>query len=115
MPRLESAPAMRVGRHLAQRLLLRTGSGERSEPGADAAPGRIESGTSVVWQPAVDRLAAKRRPTGQPQADGPPTGVDGSGSGLSQTQPEPTGRRAPDLSLPLGRAGNHGSGPDSIR
>src|ERR1022692_2060919 len=111
MPRLERASAMRIGRHLAQRLLLRTDSGEPREPGADAAPRRIESGTSVLWQPAADRIAATRRPTGQLQASGSPTGADGSGSGLSQTQPEPTGRRAPDLSLPLGRAGNHGSGP----
>src|SRR5206468_2784354 len=41
--------------------------------------------------------------------------VNGPGGRLSQTQPEPTGRRAPDLSLPLGRAANQRSGPGLVQ
>src|ERR1700686_5081303 len=108
MPRTEPTPAMRVGRHLAQRLLLRAGARERRESGADAPSRRTEPETSVLWQPATDSVAAARRPVGQSQTGGALAGADGGGSNLSQAQLEPTRRGAPDLSLPLGRAGNHG-------
>lgn len=61
MPRTEPAPPMRVGGDFAQRALLRTGAGERSELGVDAAMGRVESGKSVLWQAAFDRAYATRR------------------------------------------------------
>src|SRR5260370_27752489 len=115
MPTTEPASAMRTGRDLAQRVLLRTGSGERRELGSDASTRRVESGTSVLWQPTFDRVAATRGPTDQPQTRGALIGADGSGSGLSQAQLEPARRRAPDLPLPAGRAGNQRSGSGLVQ
>src|SRR5208282_4978413 len=104
--RTESPAAMRVGRRLAQWVLLRTGAGERGESRFDAAVGRVASGISGLWEPAVEGAFGARGPGGQSQTGGAAPGVDGGGSGLSQTPPEPTRRGASDLSLPLGRAGN---------
>ena len=59
MPRTEPPAAVRVGWDLAQRLLLRTGAGERGEPGVDAAAGRVASGASGLWQPATDGAVAR--------------------------------------------------------
>src|ERR1035437_796925 len=115
MPSTEPPAAMRVGRDFAQRVLLRTGAGERGEPRLDAAAGRVASGISGLWEPATDGAFAARGSGGQPQARGAATGVDGGGSGLSQAQPEPTRRRASDLSLPFGRAGNARSGPGVVQ
>src|ERR1035441_4010590 len=115
MPRTEPPAAMRGGRELAQRVLLPTGAGEPGEPGSDAAPGRIAFGTSRLWESATDGAVAARGPGGQSQTSGAAPGVDGGGSGLSQAQPEPTRRRASDLSLPLGRAGNQRSGPSLVQ
>src|SRR5438477_9720589 len=108
MPRTEPAAAMRVDWHLAQRLLLRAGARKPGEPRVDATVGRAASGTSGVWEPALDGGVA---PGGQSQTGGATAGVNGGGGHLSQAKPEPTGRRAPDLSLPLGRAANQRSGP----
>src|ERR1051326_7257674 len=115
MPETELTTAMRVGRYLAQRVLLRAGAGERGEPGTDAAVGRAASGISCVWEPTTDGAVATRGPAGQPQASGAAPGVDGARSGLSQAQPEPARRGPPDLSLPLGRPGNQRSGPGLVQ
>src|SRR5216110_2856259 len=104
MPRTEPAAAMRSDWHLAQRLLLRAGARKPGESGLDATVGRAASGTSGVWEPALDVGVAPGGPGGQSQTGGATAGVNGGGGHLSQAQPEPTGRRAPDLSLPLGRA-----------
>src|SRR5438128_1046002 len=111
MPASESESAMRVGRHLAQQVLLRTGAGKPGEPGLDAPVGRVASETSGLWEPAPESVVAARGPGGQPQACGTIAEADGGGGGLSQAQLEPARSGAPDLSLPLGRAGNQRSGP----
>src|ERR1039458_2303292 len=115
MSRTESGTAMRIGRHFAQRVLLRTGAGERSESGPDAAVGRVAFGTSGVWQPALDGLVAARGAAGESQARGSVAGVDGRGSHLSQAELESAWRRASDLSVPLGRAGNQRPGPGMVQ
>src|SRR5271168_1854096 len=107
MSRTEPAAAMRVDGPLAERLLLRTGSRKRGEPGVDASARRIESGASGVWQPAVGGPVGARRMDHQSQAGGPAAAADGCGSGLSQAPIEPAWRRAPDLPVPVGRAGNN--------
>ena len=61
MPGTEPTAAMRVGRHFAQRVLLRTGAGERGEPRLDAAVGRAASGASGLWEPATDGAVACER------------------------------------------------------
>src|SRR5271166_4358124 len=98
MARTEPPTTMRIGRHFAQRVLLRTGAGKRGEPRVDAAVGRAAPGLSGVWQPAAHGLVATRGPGGEPQTSGSIAGANGSGSDLSQAQFEPTRRRAPDLS-----------------
>ena len=62
---------MRIGRHFAQWFLLRTGARERRELGLDAAAGRVASGTSGLWEPAIAGLVAARGTLGEPQAGGP--------------------------------------------
>src|ERR1035438_9286029 len=103
MPRTEPPAAMRASRDLAQRVLLRTGAGERGEPRLDAAVGRVASGTSGLWEPEAEGAVRARGPGGQSQAGGAAAGVNGGGSSLSQAQPEPARRRAPDLSQ-IGKA-----------
>src|SRR5208283_3878185 len=115
MPRTEPPAAMRADRYFTQRVLLRTGAGEPGEPGLDAPAGRVASGASSLWKPAIERGVAPRRPSGQSQAGSAFIAVDGSGNDLSQAQPEPAGRRTSDLSLPLGRAGNQRSGPGLVQ
>ena len=106
---------MRVGWHLAQRVLLRTAAREPGEPGLDAAVGRVASELSGLWQPAAEGAFAAGRPGGQSQTGGAAAGVDGGQSGLSQAQPEPAWARTSDLPLPLGRAGNQRSGPGLVQ
>src|SRR3990172_761343 len=101
MPSTEPPAAMRADGYFAQRVLLRTGAGESGEPRLDATVGRVAPGTSGVWQPAIDGGVAPRRPGGQSQTGRAFVAIDGSGNDLSQAQPEPTGRRTSDLSLPL--------------
>src|ERR1035441_4904579 len=115
MPRTEPPAAMRVGQDLAQWVLLRTAAGEPGESRLDAAAGRVASGTSGLWESAADGAFATRGPGAQSQTGGAATGVDGGASGLSQAQPEPARRRAPDLPLPPGRAGNQWSGPGLVQ
>src|ERR671923_878990 len=115
MPRTEPSATMRVDRHFTERVLLRTGVGERGEPRLDASVGRVTSGTSRVWKPATDGGVAPRGPGDQSQTSGAFIAVDGSGSDLSQAQPEPTGRGASDLSVSLRRAGNQRSGPSLVQ
>src|SRR6266571_5492729 len=115
MPGTEPTSAMRVGRDLTERVLLRAGAGESGELGLDASVGRIASKTSGLWESEANSYPSPRRPGGQPQARGAAAGVDGIRSRLSQAQPEPTWRRAPDLPVPLGRAGNQRSGPSLVQ
>src|SRR5438128_12631660 len=110
MPRTEPAAAMRVDRHFAQWVVLRAGARKPGEPRVDATVGRAASGTSGVWEPALDGGVAPGGPGGQSQTGGATAGVNGGGGHLSQAKPEPTGRTAPNLALPLGRAGKHRSG-----
>src|ERR1039458_9892644 len=85
MPRTEPPAAMRVGRDLAQRVLLPTGAGEPGEPGSDAAAGRIAFGTSPLWESATDGAVAARGPGGQSQTSGAAPGVDGGGRSEEHT------------------------------
>src|SRR4030095_6395730 len=48
----------------SNRLLLPTVSGNRREPGADEAAGRVAHGESGLWEPASDGDAASRRAGG---------------------------------------------------
>src|SRR5437879_12420697 len=106
MPRTEPAAAMRADRHFAQRVLLRAGARESGEPRPDAAVGRTVSGTSGVWAPALDGGLEPGGPAGQSQTGGATARVNGPGGRLSHKQPEPNGRRAQDLTIPLGRSAN---------
>src|SRR6516162_10026914 len=106
MPRTEPPATVRADGYFAQRVLLRTLAREPGEPRLNAPAGRVALGTSSLWQPAIDRGVAPRRPGGQSQTGSAFIAVDGSGNDLPQGQPEPTGRRTSDLSLPLGRAAN---------
>src|ERR1035437_11069667 len=105
MPRTEPPAAMRVGQDLAQWVLLRTAAGEPGESRLDAAAGRVASGTSGLWESAADGAFATRGPGDQSQTGGAATGVDGGGSGLSQTQPDAAPRRGPILPLHPARGG----------
>src|SRR5216683_913941 len=115
MPRTELTAAMRVDGDLAQWVLLRTGAGERREPGLDAAVGRIAFGLSRLWEPAFDGALATGGLGGKPQACGQTAAGDGGAGGVPQALAERTGRRASDLSLPAGRPGNHRSGPGVVQ
>src|ERR1035438_10507742 len=115
MHRTEPAAAMRIGGPLAEWLLLRTGSRKRGEPGVDAPARRVKLGTSGVWQSAVEGAIGARGIGRQSQAGGSAAAVDGGGGGLSQAPIEPAWRRAPDLPVPVGRAGNHGSGSGVVQ
>src|SRR5208282_6490852 len=109
MPKTELPATMRVGRHLAQQLLLRTGAGERAESGTDAAVGPVASEPPGLWKPPFNRAIATGGPGDQSQAGDPPLAAHGHRGGVSQTPTEPTWRRAPHLPLPVGRAGNQRS------
>src|SRR5271157_2703887 len=95
MSRTESGTSMRIGRHLAERVLLRTGARERGKSGPDASAGRTASGPSGLWQPAIDGLVAARGAVGEPETSDPVAGVDGRGGHLSQAQSESAWDRWP--------------------
>src|SRR5882762_1004815 len=84
MPRTEPAAAMRADRHFAQRVLLRAGARESGEPRLDAAVGRTVSGTSGVWEPALDGGLAPGGPAGQSQTGGATARVNGPGGRLPE-------------------------------
>src|ERR1035441_8798760 len=115
MRRTELTTAVRTGGDLAQRGLFRAGAGERGEPGFDAAVGRVASETSGVWEPALDGGVAAGRLGGQSQASGATAAVDGGGGGVSSTVAEFTRGGTSDLSLPVGRAGDQGSGSGVVQ
>src|SRR3974390_2155874 len=98
MPRTEPAAAMRADGYFAQWVLLRARAGDPGEPRPNAPVGRVAPGASRLRQPAIDGGVAPRRPSGQSQTRHAFIAVDGSRNGLSQTQPEPSGRRTSDLS-----------------
>ena len=113
--KIECGSPMRIAGCFTQRFLLRTGAGERREPGRDEADGRVVYELAVVRQSAVDGLVATRRGGDQPQAGSAVDGGNGAGSGVSETVVEPTWGWAPDLSVPTGRPCHHGSGPGLVQ
>ncbi len=73
-----------------RRLLLRTLSGERGEPGPDAADRRVAYATSGLWAYAPDGSAAAGGFARQREANWAVDAGDGAGGDLLQTRSQGT-------------------------
>src|ERR1051326_7925691 len=94
----DGAAAMRPARRAALELLLPAAAGERREFAPAASARRALHGVSVLRQPSHGRYAG-----GWPQAHAAADANSGSRSPLSETEPEPSGARPPDLPVPAAR------------
>lgn len=114
MPRIEHPSAVRVGGPVPQRLLLRAQSGDAGESGPDAAAGRAPPEAPGLWEPTANRMAAAGGAGAEPQAGGAVAADHGHRGHLPAAFTEPSPGRASDLSVSVGRLGNHGSGPGVV-
>src|SRR4051794_13439163 len=88
----DGAAAMRSARRAALDLLLPAAAGERYESTPAASARRALYGLSLLWQPSHGRHAG-----GRPQTHAAADADFGHRSPLSETAPEPSGTRPPDL------------------
>src|ERR1035438_2429172 len=91
----DHSAAVRTPRSAALDLVLPAATGERREPAPAPAAGRVVYGLPVFRQPPNGSHAQ-----GEPQARPATDGHSRHRSAVSQTEPEPPGIRAPDLSIP---------------
>ena len=84
------------------------------ESGADAAVGRVASGTSGLRQPQADRVLAPGGPGRQTQVRGAAAAFDGDRGDLRQAPDQPAGARPPNLSVSIARFGGEGAGPSLV-
>ncbi len=106
----QRAAPVRAAGGVPWQLLLPVLSGDRGEPGADAAVGPDAFGPPGLWQPQTDRAVAPGGFDHQSQTGGAAAAVDGDRGDLRQAQDESAGDGAPDLSVSVTQFGSDGTG-----
>src|SRR5579872_3055063 len=94
----ECSAAVRTARRASLDLLSPAAAGERGEPAAASAAGRVVPGLPILRQPSHGRHAG-----GQPQTHPATDAYFGHRSSLSKTELEPPGPRPRDLPVPAAR------------